>query len=564
MVEPFAVRVGGQPGTELGVDQGVEAGGDGDRRIGAKPDAKPSSGDAEGKLSGFSPLTLTVLLTGLGAALRFSGLERQSFWYDEAVSVNLARASLADLFSGRVRDLGNPPLFPALLHLWTAVFGFSDTAVRALPALFGTLALPVTLALARRVFPERVAFLGGTLLALAPFHLQMAQEARAYTLLAFLGALTGLALVRALQAETTRGGSAAAAPWWVLLAVATGAMALTHYFGLFLAVAQAIYVGVVHRRHRRVLIRTAGSYLAAALIFSFWIPSLAAQLTEAGNLARSVESWHLHLLATPLVFSLGTTLIWKDAVGLARAVLAGGGAVAFAAMALVGLTLTVRRPALRQNPYSLLLLLWLTVPVAIPALLSLVVSPLYNTRYVILASLPFILFVAAGLEELKPRGRALMGALIVAAMAASTLSYLSRPVKHQWREAAAFIEAVRRPGDLLLFDADYNETAYAHYAGPGQRRIRLLAPPAGFVELGAATGKLFGAHHEGAPTVDVSPDVAAADRVWLILADERPGVAERARAFLGRPPARVAVPWKAHAAMALRGITLQLYERPRE
>jgi len=51
--------------------------------------------------------------------------------------------------------------------------------------------------------------------------------------------------------------------------------------------------------------------------------------------------------------------------------------------------------------------LWLVVPVAMPALISVVASPLYNTRYVIAASLPFLLFAAAGIVELPqlPRGK---------------------------------------------------------------------------------------------------------------------------------------------------------------
>ena len=36
------------------------------------------------------------------------------------------------------------------------------------------------------------------------------------------------------------------------------------------------------------------------------------QLAVKGNLARSAESWHLHLFATPLVFGVGSTLVWKD------------------------------------------------------------------------------------------------------------------------------------------------------------------------------------------------------------------------------------------------------------
>jgi uncharacterized membrane protein len=64
-----------------------------------------------------------LALMAVAVAARFLALGRQSFWYDEAVSVELARTPLMDLLSGRVKDLGNPPLYPALLRLWMAVFG---------------------------------------------------------------------------------------------------------------------------------------------------------------------------------------------------------------------------------------------------------------------------------------------------------------------------------------------------------------------------------------------------------------------------------------------------------
>jgi hypothetical protein len=58
-------------------------------------------------------------LVAAGAVLRFARLGHQSFWYDETVSAELAARPLADILRGApgARDLGNPPLFFALLRL---------------------------------------------------------------------------------------------------------------------------------------------------------------------------------------------------------------------------------------------------------------------------------------------------------------------------------------------------------------------------------------------------------------------------------------------------------------
>jgi mannosyltransferase len=537
------------------------------------------------RISGESTLGLTLLLTALGAALRFSALSRQSFWYDEAVSVELARNAVADLLSGRVRDLGNPPLYPVLLHLWMSVFGNSDAAVRALSALLGTLTIPVFIALGRKVLPIKVAFVGATLLVISPFHLQMAQEARAYTLLALLGTLSTFALVRATEGaaivgpqpapvgdEAGAGARATTSIWssiwirlwpWLLLAVSTAAMALTHYFGFFLALAHALYLLTAYRRNPRVMLSAVTAYVLSAAIFALWLPSFLAQLGVQGNLARSAESWHLHLAATPLVFAFGTTLVWKDNAALPRLILGGLGALTFTATAAFGLFRAFRRQGgfardvtdhpTPEAPTTRLLILWLLLPALVPAIISVLASPLYNTRYVILSSLPFYFFAAAGLLELPQRLRTVAGGLIVVAMGASTMSYLSRPVKHQWREAAALVESVRKPDDILLFNSDYNETAYAHYAGAASAavpRYRLLPGPAAIGD--AASPPLFGATKAGAKTESLDAKVKARGRVWLITADpDRDVAAEVERFFSG---------WTARQDTSLRGIRVQLLE----
>lgn len=549
-------------------------------------------------MPGLSPRGLLLALTALAAALRFSALSQQSFWYDEAVSVALARNPIGDLLSGRIKDLGNPPLYPVLLHLWMQLFGSGDNAVRALSALFGAATVPVMLLLARQVVPERVAFLGAILLALSPFHLQMAQEARGYTLLALLAAVTCWTLLQAAERtiqyarqramanfatlfagksrqaradrdseaadrEDARAAQTATPPWglWLLLALGTAAMALTHYFGLFLVLAQAAYLALVHRRDRAVLAWAAAAYGLAMLLFAFWVPALVSQLGTPDNLTRSAGSWYLHLAATPLVFSLGTALAWKDVwdegAPVLRVLLAAAGTLTFNGIAGWGLWRTYRASRAEGERRVLLMITWLVVPVLGPALISVLFSPLYNTRYVFAASLPFLLFAAAGLYELARVPRLIAGAVMMLSMAAATASYFSyfglgRPIKHQWREAAALVESRRRPTDLVLIDADHNETAYAHYAGPTaghlEHRLRLLPPPAGGPSV-----QLFGATAAGAPLLDVSRQIAAHDRVWLILADPRPDDVVRARSFFAT--------WKPGPVTQLRGITIQLFER---
>jgi hypothetical protein len=108
-------------------------------------------------------------------------------------------------------------------------------------------------------------------------------------------------------------------------------------------------------------------------------------------------------------------------------------------------------------------------------------------------------------------------------------SYFAAPIKHQWREAAAYVEPLRRPGDVLVFDTGYNEVAYAHYAPTGAGpalRVRLSDPPSG-----TPPGRLFGATVRGLPVTDQTALVLAQRRAWLLLADARPESVAHDRAF---------------------------------
>jgi mannosyltransferase len=480
---------------------------------------------------GFRAVAVTGLVLVAGA-VRLAALERHSFWYDEAVSVELARHDVIDLLAGRARDLGNPPLYPVLLHLWMRLFGDQDAAVRALSAVLGVITVPLVFLLARRILPPTAALISALLLALSPFHLQMAQEARAYTLLTLTGVLSVTALLRALERPSARF-------WWLAHAMATAAMLLSHYFGFFLAAAQVVYVIAVHRR---VLLHAAASFSLAALGFAFWLPSLFAQLGTEGNLARSAESWHLHLAATPLIFGVGSALVWKDNATTLRLLTGALASIAFSAAALAGLW------SLRRRRAGLLLLLWLALPVALPALISIVASPLYNARYVILASVPFYLLAAAGLVALPRAAWLAASVLIAVATVSAQASYFRDTAKHQWRSAVAFVEQELQEDDILLFAADHNETAWAHYARRSAPRVRLLLPSPGF-----PNDRLWGVMEKGAPAADVTDRVLTRARAWLVLSDAQPQAAARIHRFFEG--------WNATHSARLRGIELQLYER---
>jgi len=140
---------------------------------------------------------LLLAIVVLGGFLRFYQIGSKGLWLDEAFSVWLGWQSIGEMLGWLVRIDQHPPLYYALLHFWMSL-GDRAATVRALSALCGTLTIPVIYLLGRRLVDDGVGLLTALILAVSPFHVRFAQEARMYTLLALNASLALYALVRLL------------------------------------------------------------------------------------------------------------------------------------------------------------------------------------------------------------------------------------------------------------------------------------------------------------------------------------------------------------------------------
>jgi len=96
-------------------------------------------------------------------------------------------------------DAQHPPLYYGLLHPWIALFGSQPAGIRALSVLVSLLLLPAVAWLCRELSaPPAAAPLGVALLAVSPFEVRYAQEAREYILWGLLILLSSATLARAL------------------------------------------------------------------------------------------------------------------------------------------------------------------------------------------------------------------------------------------------------------------------------------------------------------------------------------------------------------------------------
>lgn len=215
------------------------------------------------------------LITGItigAAVLRFAALNAQSLWYDESVTASLVAEPFGTMFRLLRTSETAPPFYYVVAWIWVRLFGSSDAALRSLSALAGTLTVPVVYAAGRILISRSAALIAATLAACSPLLVWYSQEARAYSLLLLLGALSVLAFGLLREAPTPK-----RAAWW---AIASSLAVATYYYAAFLVLAEAVLLLRRHRRHLALALGTGAIVATSGLLLP-----LAVLQARTGNAA---------------------------------------------------------------------------------------------------------------------------------------------------------------------------------------------------------------------------------------------------------------------------------------
>lgn len=399
-------------------------------------------------------MALGVLAAVLGIVLRFH--TTSPLWLDEALSVDISRLPLGDIPAALRRD-GHPPLYYVVLHLWTGVFGEGDTAVRALSGLWSLALLPLLWVAGRRVGGPRTAGLAVLLVAVNPWAIRYATEARMYSMLAVLVLAGWLVGTDALRRPTPGR--------LIAITLLTTAALWTHYWALWFlgTVTIASTLGLIHRRRsdrrsrdetaeRRLrdepVARVLAAIVGGGLLFLPWLPSLLHQSRHTGT------PWARPMRPAEIVVRTVETL-GGDPV-FAESMLTGWILVVFGLVGLFGVA-TARREItldLRTRRAGRPLAILIAGPLALGCIAGYLTGATYEARYAAVI-FPFVmLLVALGLAQLRSRAIA-FGAVAVVVLL-SALGSVPNMIKARSaaRVNAQAIAEVADPGDLVLFCPD--------------------------------------------------------------------------------------------------------------
>ena len=362
--------------------------------------APPSHVERAGR--GPDPVVAAATLVAL--ATRLARLDRAPLWFDETYTASWVRLPLGACLREAL-EANHLPLSFLLLDAWTALVGDSAWALR-LPGVVASVAtVPAVAAIARFAAGREAGRRSAWLLALLPFAIHHAQEARMYGPVAFLAAGTTLAVLRSLD-------PVGAAPS-VLLAASGTALAATHYYGaVFVAACVAILLASPEARRRvgrSLAVLVASVAIAGLLALRFGKPQ------EAG------ASYDLGLSLLPgLAWAMvgGCTLVPQPAAAHALGALAALPYLPIAVPGLLAAAVLVAgaRRVARPRDWATLVSL-ATAALAIPIVASLLVGGGTSPRYASPGLPAAVALLGAGASFSRAHRARLAATLVVAACA---------------------------------------------------------------------------------------------------------------------------------------------------
>jgi mannosyltransferase len=429
--------------------------------------AKSSAGQAAMRASR-SPralaLGLLALALVLGVVMRFQVLGLEDLSADEGASWAAASApGVSEVVAMEHQlDPGKLPLYDLLLHGWIRVFGDSVTAMRAMSALLGTIAIVLVFATVREVCRSlggqpgaAIGDLAGGFAALI-YAVNFAmvtsdRTVRMYPLAMSAELLQIFFLVRAQR----RGG------WlnYAGAAIFTAALIAANFTACFLLLAEGLWFGCLLaakalgasadglRIFRPGLALTAGVALLAPLL-----PAAFASSQDA--VAMGAISW---IKMRPIT--------WPYQV-LSNA--AGGHVLfwSFAALAGFGMWRHWRTAPLAAGFFAV----WTAGPILGLMAVSYLIHPLEFPRYALIAFVGMFALAAFGAASLRPGAVHLaLAAALIGLSLGRTHHVIKHPYEAAWRQATEIAAGQTAPDEPIAVFPEYCSNVVRYYLSPERR-----------------------------------------------------------------------------------------------
>jgi hypothetical protein len=378
------------------------------------------------------PGVVLLLAVAVGTALRFLRLGARELSIDESLSwAESAGRSVSDVL--RIQhdlDSGKFPIYELAQHYWMGVFGDGEAALRALPALIGSLSIVLVFVLAIEVMEaarltssdesaERrdymIAAVCTLLFAVALPSVEIARQARMYSMMQAWILIEMIFVLRARRLGGLANYTGIAV--FSAIAVATNftAVLIVGVEGLWI-----IYLLLAEEQSDDQAPSNAPLLIGAALVAAMvlLLPFYAGLRYGVEGVKRGDYDW----IAPPGPWEPLAT--FESALGTWVFPL-------FALLAVVGAIVLWRS----HRDEAVLLVLWLALPPIALFAGSYIVTSMLVTRYLISSFIPLFILTAIAIEYLPLLSYRTLAILAVVSLSILRVSWDFRPGDHRWRDA---------------------------------------------------------------------------------------------------------------------------------
>jgi len=365
---------------------------------------------------------------------------------DEAQSLWQTSHSLPRLLEIVAQDV-HVPLYHILLHYWQIFWGNFIMSARFFSLIFFVLSIPLTYHLGKTLYSKSVGIFGSTLLSVSPFLNWYGSEARMYSLLLFFTLVQVNAFV-AIFKKNIR--------WaWYIYLISTILGLYTHYFFAMSIVIQIIFWIVYHQKFPKNFV--VNMFLTMSAVSMTFVPWLAYvwSLGSSSNTKPVLEApSSVDFFNIFSQFLIGFQSDWGNSMFLSLWPI-------LVIMIFVGLK--KRQP---ESESITLLVLYVFLPVLAAFGVSLVLIPIFLSRYLIL-SVPFLyLLMGYIFETYFPKIQILLKCIFFVMIIIGLISQIRGQnirVKENFRDVAVYVQDTSTARDIVVLSAPFIVYPFEYY-----------------------------------------------------------------------------------------------------
>lgn len=397
-------------------------------------------------------LKILALIFILATFLRVYQLGMECIWLDEATSILISEKDLFEIIRTTKSDV-HPAFYYIVLHFMTW-FGQSEFMVRVPSMIFGILSIPFMYLVSKRLFGVKEGLISSFLLSISLMHIYYSQEARMYSLLAFLVLASIYFFYSAVEENRT---------WlWLGFIISTVLGIYTHYFGFFIFPIEILFyaltqisinggsaLNIKFKDLRNVKLFGAST----AIIIFLIIPRIQVFIDQAASRVGGEVTWGIGqsnfvgiLLARFSTFSMtpSTTFLLLFIIGIVASII-------------------------HNKKQMLLLGMWFVLPIIVSYYLA-ALMPI-QPRYLIFILPAFLILISRGVTATagllsptnglsktklhaaqKNQSFIILGIILLFCVISFNpiQNYYTTSQKNDWRSTADYLESRTQPGDVIV------------------------------------------------------------------------------------------------------------------